>query len=253
MSLPGPDPTVMAWYGRLCDLHMRWFRYRCIGHENLPRGRSALVVGYHGRPAYDMFLLLSFLYRRGRPLYGVGHRALFRHAPTAAAMHAFGLYDGSDEQTRRLVDRGDLIAVLPGGTRECFRSSRVLYQVDWGRHRGYLRFAARYGLPIVPVAASGVDEFLRVYGEGYRNSMRLFGTDVLPLCLPLGLGGLPYPLGLPRPVPVRQLVGPPLDVALGADPEDPDWLEAAHARVTGAVQELLDRAVAGHCPPSRWR
>jgi len=242
----------MSMYGRVCDLHARWFRYRCIGHENLPRGRSALVVGYHGRPAYDMFLLLSFLWRRGRPLYGIGHRELFRFGPLARAAQAFGLYDGSDEQTRDLVARGQLIGVLPGGTRECFRSSKVLYEVDWGRHRGYLRFAARHGLPIVPIAASGVDEFLRVYGEGYRNSMRLLGTDVVPLCLPLGLGGLPYPLGLPRPMRVRQLVGPPLDLAVGADPEDEEWLEAAHDRVTGAVQALLDRAVAGRCPPARW-
>ena len=248
-----PSPRVMRRFARVCDLHARWFRYRCIGTENIPRGRSALLVGYHGRPAYDMFILQANLWRRGRPVYGIGHKLLFRHPRTWAAAGAVGLYDGSDELTRQIIERGDLIGVLPGGTRECFRPSTTQYEVDWGSHRGYLRFAARHGLPVVPVAASGADEYLRIYGRGVEASKRYFGTDAVPCGVGFGFGGLPFPFCLPRRVTVRQLVGPAIDLGADADPGDPDWLEAAHLRVTGAVQELLNRAVKGRCPPAQWR
>ena len=253
VSVSGPNPTAMRWFARLCDLHARWFRYRCIGTENIPRHRSALLVGYHGRPAYDMFILQARMWRRGRPIYGIGHKLLFRHPLGAAAMGAFGLYDGSDEHTRQIIERGDLIGVLPGGTRECFRPSSTLYQVDWSSHRGYLRFAVRHGLPIVPVAASGADEFLRIYGQGVDASLRYFGTDAVPFGVGFGFGWMPYPFCLPRPVTIRQLVGPAIDLGADADADDADWLEAAHRRVTSAVQDLLDRAVQGRCPPARWR
>lgn len=245
----------MEVFCRVSALYARWFRYRCFGYENIPRDRSTLLAGYHGRPAFDMFMLMALLWRRERKAaFGIAHRVLFRSRRAAALLNGLGMYDGSDAATREITARGDHVAVLPGGTQECFRSSRTLYRVDWGRHRGYLRFALRHGLPIVPVASSGVDEFLHIIGEGYLNSMRILHTDVVPLCLPLGLGGLPFPLGQPRPVSVRQLVGPPIDLSIdpAADPDDPGWVEAAHARVSGAVQELLDRAVAGGMPPAAW-
>ena len=63
--------------------------------------------------------------------------------------------------------------------------------------------------------------------------------------------GIPYPLGLPHPVAIRQLIGPPIELPEG-DPEDTQLLDTLHARVTGAVQTLIDRAVSGQLPPSEW-
>jgi 1-acyl-sn-glycerol-3-phosphate acyltransferase len=174
-------------------------------------------------------------------------------------MESLAMYGGSDEETAALVERGDPIAVLPGGTRECYRSSKVLYKVDWGNHRGYLRLALRHRIPIVLVAASGADEFFHIIGNGYQNSLRLFGTDVIPLCLPLGVGGVPFPIGLPQPVKVRQLIGPPIEpetlealAAPGEDIDDKRFLDRCHARVTAALQELIDRANSGRPVPERW-
>jgi 1-acyl-sn-glycerol-3-phosphate acyltransferase len=237
-----------------------WFAYRCEGYDNIPTDRSSLIAGYHGRPAFDMFILMSEMYKRdGRFPYGISHRALFRPAPTRVLMESLAMYGGSDEETAGLVRRGDPIAVLPGGTRECYRSSQVLYKVDWGNHRGYLRLALRHRIPIVLVAASGVDEFFHIIGNGYQNSVRLFGTDVVPLCLPLGVGGVPLPFGLPKPVRVRQLIAPPIEpemleelAAPGEGADDRRFLDRCHARVTAALQELVDRANSGRPVPQRW-
>jgi 1-acyl-sn-glycerol-3-phosphate acyltransferase len=244
----------------MTDVLRWWFGYRCEGYEHIPTERSSLLAGYHGRPAFDMFILMAEMYRRDcRFPYGISHRALFGPAPTRALMEALAMYGGSDEETAALVRRGEPIAVLPGGTRECYRSSRVLYRVDWGNHRGYLRLALRHRIPIVPVAASGVDEFFHIIGNGHENSMRWFGTDVLPLCLPLGVGGVPFPIGLPRPVRVRQLIGPPIEVGMleglarrGEGAEDRSFLDRCHGAVTAAVQELLERANSGRPCPRAW-
>jgi 1-acyl-sn-glycerol-3-phosphate acyltransferase len=244
----------------MTDLLAWWFQYRCEGYEHIPIDRSSLICGYHGRPAFDMFILMAEMYRRdGRFPYGISHRALFGLSPTRALMESLAMYGGADEETAALVRRGEPIAVLPGGTRECYRSSKVLYRVDWGNHRGYLRLALRHRIPIIPVAASGVDDFFHIIGDGYENSLRLFGTDVLPLCLPLGVGGIPLPLGLPHPVRVRQLIGPPIEVEMlealaapGEGPDDERFLNRCHARVTAAVQDLIDRANSGRPLPLRW-
>lgn len=246
-----PSDRAMDAFAALCAVHARWFRYSVHGWHNVP-ARSSLLVGYHGRPAYDMFMLLALTRRRtGHPVWGITHRAAMAAPGLGRLLEAFALYDGSDEQTAQIVARGDHVAVLPGGTAECFRSSRTLYSLRWGRRRGYLKFALRHRLPIVPMASSGVDEFLHLVGEGYDNGMRVLGTDVLPLFLALGLGGLPYPLGLPRPVQVRQLIGAPIDLAAdaNADPDDEAWLASAHERVSGAVAALLDRAQEGGQAP----
>jgi 1-acyl-sn-glycerol-3-phosphate acyltransferase len=244
----------------MTDMLSWWFDYRCEGYGNIPTDRSSLIAGYHGRPAFDMFILMSEMYRRdGRFPYGISHRALFGPPPTRVLMESLAMYGGSDEETAGLVKRGDPIAVLPGGARECYRSSRVLYRVDWGNHRGYLKLALRHRIPIVLVAAAGVDEFFHIIGNGYENSVRLFGTDVIPLCLPLGLGGVPFPIGLPHPVRVRQLIGPPIEpemledlAAPGEALDDRRFLDRCHARVTAALQELIDRANSGRPVPARW-
>jgi 1-acyl-sn-glycerol-3-phosphate acyltransferase len=243
--------------GRICalaDAASRWFRFRCQGLENLPPDRSALLVGYHGRPAYDMYMLLARIWReRRRAVWGITHRTPMRSRRLTRVGHAMNLYDGSDRATRALIERREHICVLPGGTRECFRSSRVLYRVEWGGRRGYLRFARRHGLPIVPVASSGVDEFYRIYGEGWENSQRLFGTDLLPLCLPIGRFGVPFPFGLPRRVQVTTLVGPLIDSGGPRDDDaEPEWLERMHTLTSSAVQRLLDRARRGQGPPGCW-
>jgi hypothetical protein len=135
------------------------------------------------------------------------------------------------------------VLVQPGGTREGCRSFRHRYEVDWAGRLGYLRLAIRYGLRIVPIAGAGVDDAFLGLNDGYSLGARLGMPGRIPLWLGVGLTGL-WPLALPFPVRMTQVIGTPIDpVAEGAtDPADRSALLALHRKVGGAVQALLDRA-----------
>lgn len=226
---------LLPLYRKVAKVH----DYRVVGLEKLPEG-PALLVGYHGSPALDAILLGWLLYEReGRPPRGIAHRVLFRVPGVSGLIRALAMVPGDDDALRAAVDRGERIIVLPGGTRECFRSSRTRYALDWANRRGYARLAQRYGLPIVPFAASGVDDLYRIIGDGYRISMRLTGTDALPLCLPLGHRSLPF--GPPRPVKIHQRLGDPIPPQADTD--------ALDATVRAAVGALLREAVAAPLAP----
>ena len=127
------------------------------------------------------------------------------------------------------------------------------YQVDWGGHRGYLKLALKHRIPIVPTASAGADDFYFILGDGYRNAKRLLGTDILPLCLPLGVAGIPYPLGLPHPVAIRQLIGPPIELPEGyselgsADAADPGpfWLSFNDPELTRRLGQQVNAGETG--------
>lgn len=224
----------MPTYRKVAQVH----DYRCIGLEHLPEG-AVLLVGYHGSPALDSLLLAWLLYEReGRPPCSFGHRTLFQLPLMRRLVRGLGMVSGDDAGVQAAVAGGQRLLVLPGGARECFRSSRTRYELDWGQRQGYARLALRYGIPIVPFASSGVDELYHIYGDGYRISMALTGTDSLPLCLPLGHRGLPF--GPPRPVPIHQHLGQAIEPRGDAASLD--------AEVRAQVKALLRRALAEQPP-----
>jgi hypothetical protein len=153
---------------------------------------------------------------------------------------ALGFVTGDGEDMAQAIARGEHIMVTPGGTREGCRSSRHRYRVRWGQRMGYLRVAAKYGLPIVPVAARGTDDLYLGLNDGDRTARRLGVPAGLPVWVGLGLVGA-WPLAVPFPARIRQVVGAPIEVG-DVDPDDREALRPLHAQVTGAVQALLDGA-----------
>lgn len=227
--------SLMPRFRRIARAH----DFGCVGLEQLPEG-PALLVGYHGSPALDAFLLGMLIYaEQGRAVRGIGHKALFNMPVFGRMVRGFGMLDGSERSLSEATAAGELLLVLPGGTRECFRSSRTRYEMEWGRRQGYARLAVQHQLPVLPFASSGVDELYHIVGDGYRISKRLTGTDLLPLCLPIGHRGLP--LAPPRPVPILTRMGPLLPP--GDDPA------ALDAQVRAEVERLLVDVRAGRRPP----
>lgn len=223
-----------------------YHRYSVRGLEHLD-GPAALIVGYHGRPfAYDMCMLTVALHDRlGYVPHGVIHRGVHGIPPLRWLSDGLGFVTGDDEALAAVVARGEHVMVTPGGTDEGCRSFRDRYRVAWGERVGYLRVAVRWGLPIVPVAAAGVDDTYLALTDGPAIGRRL-GLPPDWAWLPwLGVGPLgPWPLSPPFPVRIRQLVGQPIDPHAEGRirSEARADLLPLHRRVTAAVQALLDEA-----------
>lgn len=251
---PAPGPSLLTIASRnffrngyLAGLRaFGWyFRYETEGYEHVLEGPSALLVGYHGRPfAWDLGLLSLRIhddlgeYPRPFTLKTLGKLPFYRQLA-----EGFGaMYDApNDDELARIRTRGLHLQVMPGGLREALRPFWRAYEVDFGRRRGYLRFADRHDFPIIPVAATGVDHGYLGLNDGYRLSKRLFGNGMIPAWIGVGLFGV-YPFVLPWPVKIRQRVGPRIDLGpiKARCSTEEEFLETANAVVVSAIQTMLD-------------
>lgn len=240
---PGARAARAVWLAYLGAMR-RYHRYEVRGIERLSAPGPALLAGYHGRLfALDLCMLQATLIERT----GSAPRAIVNRRAGSMPLHdwlseGMGHLSGLGPELEGAIHRGDKLIVTPGGTREGCRRFDVRYRVDWGSRMGYLRLALRYRLPVIPVAASGIDAtFIGLY-DGYAWAKRLGLDSSAPPWLALGPLG-PAPLSPPFPVKIVQHVGEPIDVcAGGAGADDRDAMMALHVRVTSAVQALLDEA-----------
>jgi 1-acyl-sn-glycerol-3-phosphate acyltransferase len=140
---------------------------------------------------------------------------------------------------RALLERGDIVYIMPGGAREAFKPSSDRYQLMWKRRKGFVRLAMQTGAPIIPTVCIGIDETYHVFFEGYQLSERLFGKGTfLPVTLPMGLGPLPMPAKL------THYVGKPLRFRYKPeDADDSQKVSRLHRRVMESMQALMDRGM----------
>jgi len=243
-SRPAARLARAAWL-TYWDAMRRYHRYEVVGLEHLDRTRPALIVGYHGRPiAHDLCMLTAFMHERtGAMPHAFIHGAFEHNGALRAVVDGVGFVSDDEASIRHAIERGEHLVVTPGGTREGCRSHSERYRVNWGSRRGYARLARKFGLPIIPSAASGIDDMYIGLNDGDAWSRRLKAPLRLPVWLGVGPVGL-WPLSPPFPVKVVQHLGAPITshLADGADARDEGANERLHAEVAGAVQRLLDIA-----------
>jgi 1-acyl-sn-glycerol-3-phosphate acyltransferase len=224
-----------------------YHRYEVHGLWHLGEMKTpALIVGYHGRPfAHDLCMLqMLLLERTGQMPSAIVHESMTKSPPLSWIVEGMEFVAGDDDSISKAIKQGKSLIVTPGGTREACRSYRDRYEVNWGQRFGYLRLAMKFKLPIVPAAASGVDDAYL----GLFNGYELAKTLKLPGKLPPWIGAGPFgmwPLSPPFPVKVVQCLGTPIcDHLMGADESESDSenrrLQAIDRRVRRAVQRLLD-------------
>jgi 1-acyl-sn-glycerol-3-phosphate acyltransferase len=234
------------------NLMRRYHRYEVRGLENLESlSGPAVIVSYHARAfAQDLCMLQALLVERGRPMpVAVVHSAITGIPLLRHLVEGMEFIAGEPAAMSEAVRKGRSIIVTPGGTREACRSFRYRYQLDWGDRLGYLKAAVQLGLPIVPAAASGVDDTFVGLLDGYVLGKALrIPKRISPW---IGFGPLgPWPFSPPFPVKIVQFLGTPVRDHLEAVPGEGGGaasgearLRAVDRRVRRCVENLLTRAI----------
>jgi 1-acyl-sn-glycerol-3-phosphate acyltransferase len=222
-----------------------YHRYTVEGFEHIAEKGPALIVGYHARGfAVDLCILsVEMKERLGYLPHAIFHDALGKLPVFPTLLRSIGGVTGDGPSLEDAVSRGEHLIVLPGGGREAFKPVCGGGRVDWGDRTGYLRLALRLNLPIIPVVSGGADHLYVGFNDGYETGKKLG----MPLRLPLWAGFGPfgiYPLSLPWPVQLRQIVGKriALDAVGHVDPENRADVAALHRHVVMRMQALLNRA-----------
>lgn len=231
--------TARAFGQRLCDVADR-LGITLDGVAHLPAGRALLVANHAF--GWDVAFAMALIERRtGRRVWALGEHAWWSVPFVRGAAAAVGVVDGTPENVDRLLDRDELVLVLPGGLREALKPRELRYRLLWGRRYGFVRAAIRNQTPMVPLASLGADEWFDWVGDPYQRGQ----TWLKPLGIPIPL---PRPsMGIPRMHMVRPeyLLGAPVRPPATPEAEhDEEALRRTRREVEGALCELIDAALA---------
>jgi 1-acyl-sn-glycerol-3-phosphate acyltransferase len=201
--------------------------------DRIPRRGPALLVGNHGLFGLDSIVLTALLIAAGHrvPRF-LGEKNLFRVPGLRAALAAVGAVPGRPDEAVALLEAGELVCVYPGGIDDSFKLSTEAYTLKWGERAGFARVALRARAPIVPVAATGIDELFEVAGRETFWGRTFLGSARYDLPLPVHLA--------PRPVPLDYFVLPA--VPPEGDADDP----AAVATMRAATHDAIDEVLRGY-------
>ncbi|HET9991717.1 MAG TPA: lysophospholipid acyltransferase family protein [Kofleriaceae bacterium] len=212
-------------------LYERYFRVSSHGIEHIPASGPTIVIANHGGiiPVDAAMLCLDLLVRTDPPRIP---RALADHfvasLPIASTLFArVGVVMGTRGNARRLLERGELLAIWPEGVSGPAKPFSHRYELQAWR-TGFAELALRYHAKVVPAAIVGAEESWPVFAK-----------------LPLRVLHIPYlpipatPLPLPAHFHIRY--GAPLELA--GDPDDPHDVEKAALVAQIAVEDVLAQAL----------
>jgi 1-acyl-sn-glycerol-3-phosphate acyltransferase len=226
-------------FGRvLRDVPIRYFHATMEGAQHLPREGGALLVGNHAMTGLDGFVLGALVVREtGRYVRFLGERTLWKIPVVREMLEAVGALAGEPGAATELLQKGELVGVYPGGIEDSWKlTSTQRYRLQWGARSGFAKVAMRARVPIVPVAALGIDEMYDVVAREPVVGRTIFGSARYDLPIVVGAWGTP----LPRRVPQRYLVQPPIDTS--GDPDDPADVERVRAATFDAIDGVLRTA-----------
>jgi len=177
-------------------LYRDYWRIEATGIENVPAsGRGLLVANHAGVLPWDGTMIKTAIFvkhpqpRHVRALVA----SLFMGMPVLSwFLRRTGQTVGHPDDTRRLLERDQLVLVFPEGVRGTGKLFADRYRLRRFGRGGFVATAIRAGAPIIPVSVVGSEEIYPMVG------------DVTPLARALGLPYFPVtpwwpwlgPLGL---------------------------------------------------------
>lgn len=223
---------------KLRDLPVDYFSATLEEAKRIPREGGALLVGNHAMMGLDGFVLGALVAKEtGRYVRFLAERNLFKIPLVRSFLDAVGALPGEPDRAVEILRKGELVGVYPGGIDDSWKlTATQRYRLQWGNRAGFARVAMRARVPIVPIAALGIDEMYDVVAKESVLGRALLGSPRYDLPLALGRWGLP----IPKPVKQRYLVLP--QVETHGNPEDPGDVERVRGETFTAIDAVLRTA-----------
>lgn len=213
---------------------IHYFQATLQGAENIPKAGGAFIVGNHALFALDTAVLGALIVRDvGRNPRFLADRMLWRIPGFRHFITAIGALPGEPHAAEKLLRRGELVVVYPGGVDDSLKLSSERYQLKWKQRAGFARVAMSARVPIVPVVGLGIDEMYAVLGHERWIGRRLFGGERYDLPIAFGAFGTL----VPRPVQQTYRALPPIDTT--GDPACPADVERVRKATWDALENQL--------------
>lgn len=215
---------------RFADAIIDRFQASMVGEDHVPKEGAALLVGNHTIFGIDSVVLGALVQRRiGRTMRWLGEKNIWRIPGLRDLVDAAGGIPGEPEGATELLEEGELVGVYPGGVDDSFKLAREAYVLKWGTRAGFARVAMRAKAPIVPVAATGIDELFTVVGRESTLGRLVLGSERYDLPIVMSL--------LPKKIPLVYHALDPIDTS--GDPDDPDAVERVRLATWEAMESVL--------------
>lgn len=225
--------------------------------------RPVLLVGNHQLFGSDLGpLVREFLVDRGVLARGLAYPGAMRtrEGRGPPQFQRFGAVPVSPRNIFKLLQRGEMVLLFPGGIREALHGPGEDYQLFWPSKTDFVRVAARFDAVVVPFGGIGADDSAQVLAN--FGELRKRAEDVVPFMarsqkrsgglMPVSEsleGGLGFPIIAPRPIPATQTnpgfgdrfyfsFGKPVDLK-DVNPKDRDACAKAYSEIRGAVEQEL--------------
>jgi len=134
-----------------------------VGSDNIPEG-PVLYIGNHSTMAMDVIVAIPARQKAsGRFVRGMSDEIMYRNARLRELIASSGAVMGHATIGDALFKAGKDILLFPGGAYEANKDLHERYTLKWKQRTGFVRMAARHGVPIVPVGIVGPDEWFGRY------------------------------------------------------------------------------------------
>ncbi|GHH42072.1 lysophospholipid acyltransferase family protein [Streptomyces candidus] len=178
----------------------KYFRVEVKGIENVPTEGGALIVANHsGTLPLDGLMLQAAVHDEhpaGRHLRLLAADLVFVLPVVNELARKAGHTLACAEDARALLERGELVGVMPEGFKGIGKPFGERYKLQRFGRGGFVSTAMRAGAPIVPCSIVGAEEIYPMVGNS-RTLARVLGlpyfpiTPTFPWLGPLGLVPLP--------------------------------------------------------------
>jgi 1-acyl-sn-glycerol-3-phosphate acyltransferase len=253
-DIDGPDPRLMEGQRHFWNFMMdHYFRMEMDGWDRLPADPS-LLIGIHsgGSLTMDAWTVLFQWWRRfgeERTLHGTAHDVLMASPGLGDYFRALGVLPPTVNAMKTAFEAGHDVVLWPGGEVDAMRTWRDRDKAVLGGRQGFVRFAIRQQVPIVPIATVGGHDTVFVLSEGrflakHTGLGKALRTSTLPI-----ISGFPFPLAiealpmhLPLPAKIRTELLEPFH--LDPDPEkakDAVYVDEIYREVEAAIQAGMKR------------